>query len=99
MSPPSTPAPSNRPNPLVVSTGVLTKRISRDDSKEPPFEFCMNLTDSELVVVEDTADRDTNAVILKMTAILTFKPDSEDKPLQCNLQSLEVGLRTKQGAV
>lgn len=36
--------------------------------KEPQFELCLNIIDSELVVVESTADWDTNAVILKVKA-------------------------------
>ena len=86
----NSPQPSNKPNPLIVSTGVLSKRRATEENNDAPFELCMNLTDSELVVVEDTSDRDSNAVILKLTAILTYKPSSTDKPLQCNIQSLEV---------
>ena len=80
-----------------MSTGVATKRCVSDESAlgdenedKSPFELCMNLTDSELVVVEDTSDRDSNAVILKTTAILTYKPSHTERPLQCNVQSLEV---------
>ena len=91
-SPTAASSKCHQPNPLIVSTGVLTKRATSDDEPTPdtPFELCMNLTDSEIVVVEATSDRDSNAVILKMTAILTYKPSSSDKPLQCNVQSLEV---------
>ncbi|PNF41787.1 hypothetical protein B7P43_G02611, partial [Cryptotermes secundus] len=34
-------------------------------AEEVPFEFKLNITDSEIVVVEDTSQWDTNAVILK----------------------------------
>ena len=76
----------------ILPIALALVACSSDDEPTPdtPFELCMNLTDSEIVVVEATSDRDSNAVILKMTAILTYKPSSSDKPLQCNVQSLEV---------
>lgn len=54
------------------------------------FEMKINVTDTELVVVEDTSLWDSNAVIVKTTAVVTWKPDYMDKPLSCSLQSLEV---------
>jgi hypothetical protein len=60
---------------------------------DPPFHFKLNVTDTELVVMENTADRDTIAVILKATAILGYKAADSDKPLSCNITSLEVSLR------
>lgn len=54
------------------------------------FEMKVNVTDTELVVVEDTSLWDSNAVIVKTTAVVTWKPDFIDKPLSCSLQSLEV---------
>jgi hypothetical protein len=35
--------------------------------EEIPYELKLNITDSEIVVVEDTSQWDTNAVILKVT--------------------------------
>lgn len=34
--------------------------------EEVPYELKLNITDSEIVVVEDTSQWDTNAVILKV---------------------------------
>jgi hypothetical protein len=39
-------------------------------AEEVPFEFKLNITDSEIVVVEDTCQWDTNAVILKVIRCL-----------------------------
>lgn len=55
-----------------------------------PFELKLNITDSEVVVVEDTSLWDTNAVILKSTTVITYKPNVVDKPLSCNLNNCEV---------
>jgi hypothetical protein len=38
--------------------------------EEVPYELKLNITDSEMVVVEDTSQWDTNAVILKVTRVL-----------------------------
>jgi hypothetical protein len=38
--------------------------------EEVPYELKLNITDSEIVVVEDTSQWDTNAVILKVTRVL-----------------------------
>ncbi|KAL6436334.1 hypothetical protein ACFW04_004699 [Cataglyphis niger] len=57
-----------------------------------PFELKVNITDSELVIVEDTAILDTNAVILKTTAVLSYRSISQEgeKPLSCNLSHCEL---------
>ncbi|CAN8016602.1 unnamed protein product [Ixodes persulcatus] len=55
-----------------------------------PLELKLNMTDTEIVVVEDTAAWDTNAVILKSTAVLTYHWEHVERPLSCNLQNLEV---------
>ncbi|XP_025991490.2 vacuolar protein sorting-associated protein 13D isoform X1 [Solenopsis invicta] len=57
-----------------------------------PFELKINITDSELVIVEDTAILDTNAVILKTTAVLSYRstPQEGEKPLSCNLSHCEL---------
>ncbi|KAG1679362.1 Vacuolar protein sorting-associated protein 13D [Nymphon striatum] len=57
---------------------------------EPTLEFKLNIMDTELVVVEDTSSWDTNAVILKSTAVVTYKMEMCARPLSCSLQRLEV---------
>ena len=55
-----------RLNPMVESTGVMTKHTLIMDQIQVPFELKLNITDSELVVVENSAVWDTSAVILKV---------------------------------
>lgn len=50
---------------LLVIDGREEKRHS--NSEEPvPFELKLNITNSEIVFVEDTSQWDSNAVILKV---------------------------------
>lgn len=51
---------------MVESTGVMTKHTIMQEQAKTPFELKLNITDSELVVVENTALWDTSAVILKV---------------------------------
>ncbi|XP_064629557.1 intermembrane lipid transfer protein VPS13D-like isoform X2 [Lineus longissimus] len=78
-------------SPMNVGGGIVTKRVPvYEKPAEIPFELKLNVTETDIVVVEDTTARDTNAVILKMTAVLTHKPSFSERPLSCSLQSLEV---------
>ncbi|KAK3881484.1 hypothetical protein Pcinc_014068 [Petrolisthes cinctipes] len=84
---------SNTPrlNPMVESTGVMTKHtIIMQEETKPPFELKLNITDSELVVVENTAVWDTSAVILKSTAVISYRPQHQERPLSCNLNQCEL---------
>lgn len=57
---------------------------------EEPMELVLNITDSELVFVETPDQWDTNAVILKSTTILSFRPVEVGKVMSINLNHLEV---------
>lgn len=57
-----------------------------DDS----LELVLNITNSELVFVENTDQWDTNAVILKSTTIVSFRPSELSKVMSLNLNNLEV---------
>lgn len=57
---------------------------------EDPIEVVLNITDSELVFVETPDQWDTNAVILKSTTILSYRPVEVDKVMSINLNNLEV---------
>ncbi|GAB0099028.1 Vacuolar protein sorting-associated protein 13D [Sergentomyia squamirostris] len=59
---------------------------SVDDS----LELVLNITNSELVFVENTDQWDTNAVILKSTTIVSFRPSELSKAMSLNLNNLEV---------
>lgn len=54
------------------------------------FELKLNITDSELVFLERTDQLDTNAVILKSTTVLNYKPHEINKSMSINLNNLEV---------
>lgn len=61
--------------------------------KDPPkgtFELKLNITDSELVFVESTDKLDSNAVILKSTTVLNYRPHEPLKTMSINLNNLEV---------
>ncbi|XP_053697242.1 intermembrane lipid transfer protein Vps13D [Sabethes cyaneus] len=71
--------------------------ISVDASKRTPvtaeinrIELKLNITDSELVLVEKTDQHDSNAVILKSTTVLSYRPFENSRILSINLNNLEV---------
>ncbi|XP_045785521.1 vacuolar protein sorting-associated protein 13D isoform X1 [Maniola jurtina] len=53
-------------------------------------ELKLNVTDSQLVLVEDASLWDTNAVILKSTTVITYRPADVARPVVCELNELEV---------
>ncbi|KAK9889536.1 hypothetical protein WA026_006891 [Henosepilachna vigintioctopunctata] len=63
---------------------------SSNKSEHGTLEVKLNITDSEIVVVENTAQWDTNAVILKSTTVVTYKPNNVQKPLSCSLNHCEM---------
>uniref|UniRef100_A0A8W7P8Q1 UBA domain-containing protein n=1 Tax=Anopheles coluzzii TaxID=1518534 RepID=A0A8W7P8Q1_ANOCL len=50
------------------------------------MELKLNITDSELVFVEKTDQHDTNAVILKSTTVVSYRPFEVNKTLSINLK-------------
>lgn len=69
--------------------------IQKSDSSnqvvpESPIELILNITESELVVVEKTDQWDTNAVILKSTTVVSYRPAEINKVMSINLNHLEV---------
>lgn len=60
------------------------------NSPDIPFELKLNITDSEIVVVENASQWDSNAVILKSTTVVTYKPNDIEKPLSCSLNNCEM---------
>lgn len=85
----------NSPAPESVHLGAAPVPASHESSANSaalPFELKWNITDSELVLVEDTSMWDTNAVILKSTAVLSYRssPQNGEKPMSCNLAHCEL---------
>lgn len=56
---------------------------------ETSYEFKLNVTNSEIVVLQDTSDSNTNALTLRSTTVLSYRP-LVDKPLSCNLNHCEL---------
>ncbi|XP_056631377.1 intermembrane lipid transfer protein Vps13D [Diorhabda sublineata] len=63
---------------------------TKTEGEDSEFELKLNVTDSELVIVEDSSHWDTNAVILKSTTVLNYHPSGLSKPLTCNLNNCEM---------
>ncbi|XP_026669305.1 vacuolar protein sorting-associated protein 13D isoform X1 [Ceratina calcarata] len=84
---------SVEPEPIL---GIMQTTTENNQDNSPstasPFELKINITDSELVIVEDTSVRDTNAVILRSTAVVSYRsaPQDGEKPLSCNLSHCEL---------
>lgn len=76
--------------PKTVKSGVVTKRSSLPMSTERHLEVKVNVTGTEFVVVEDVSCFDTNAIILKGTTVLTYKPQFVDRPFSGSLFGIEV---------
>ena len=77
---------------LGLSQGAVMKQSPNSQSSvKKLFEFKVNITESEIVVVEDVSDPDTRTVILKTTAVFAYRPNHHsEKPISCSLQSIEV---------
>ncbi|KYN30792.1 Vacuolar protein sorting-associated protein 13D [Trachymyrmex septentrionalis] len=88
----NSPEPDPIPGSVHVSIVNQETEIIDTVATAVPFELKVNITDSELVIVEDTAILDTNAVILKTTAVLSYRstPQEGEKPLSCNLSHCEL---------
>ncbi|XP_007940863.1 vacuolar protein sorting-associated protein 13D [Orycteropus afer afer] len=76
--------------PKTVKSGVVTKRSSLPVPTERHLEVKVNVTGTEFVVVEDVSCFDTNAIILKGTTVLTYKPRFIDRPFSGSLFGIEV---------
>ncbi|CAH3878880.1 unnamed protein product [Pieris brassicae] len=54
------------------------------------MELKLNVTDSQLVLVEDASVWDTNAVILKSTTVITYRDGDSGRGVVCEVSELEV---------
>ncbi|KAK7884105.1 hypothetical protein WMY93_027228 [Mugilogobius chulae] len=86
----STDSGSSVTMPKTVKSGVVTKRSTVPVSQDRCLEVKINVTGTEFVVVEDSSCLDTNAIILKGTTVLTYKPRLLDRPFSGSLAGIEV---------
>ena len=76
--------------PLYPTAGVVTRRNPVIQTTGPVFELKLNITDSEVVILADTSQWESSAVILRSTTVLAFRPAWKERPLSCNLNNAEV---------
>ncbi|XP_077570887.1 intermembrane lipid transfer protein VPS13D isoform X2 [Stigmatopora nigra] len=76
--------------PKRVKSGVVTKRSTVPVTHSRCMEVKVNVTGTEFVIVEDSSCLDTNAIILKGTTVLTYKPRLLDRPFSGSLAGIEV---------
>uniref|UniRef100_A0A3Q2EIY1 Vacuolar protein sorting 13 homolog D n=1 Tax=Cyprinodon variegatus TaxID=28743 RepID=A0A3Q2EIY1_CYPVA len=76
--------------PKTVKRGVVTKRSTVLVTQDRCLEVKVNVTGTEFVVVEDLSCLDTNAIVLKGTTVLTYKPRLADRPFSGSLAGIEV---------
>lgn len=83
-------APDTPKDPMPQRRGMDVSVTSPTATEEEPMELVLNITDSELVFVERPDQWDTNAVILKSTTIVSYRPAEITKVMSINLNHLEV---------
>ncbi|XP_078806203.1 intermembrane lipid transfer protein VPS13D isoform X4 [Oryzias latipes] len=76
--------------PKTVKSGVVTKRSTVPVTQDHCLEVKINVTGTEFVVVEDRSSLESNAIILKGTTVLTYKPRLLDRPFSGSLAGVEV---------
>lgn len=77
--------PSWRSNKMVKQTSTAHEAEMKTDS-----EIILNITDSELIFVENVELTDTNAIILKNTTVLQYRPNNHICPVSIDVNHLEV---------
>lgn len=60
------------------------------EASGPVFEFKLNITDSDFIIIADPSLSDSTAVILRSTTVLAYRPDMSDRPFSANLNNAEV---------
>lgn len=57
---------------------------------QDPIEIKINLTNTDLVLVENTSDKHSQAVILRLTAFIEYNQRKLNRPFESCLQSMEL---------
>lgn len=85
----------------VEVTDALHKRTRNLTPQEPfksytttknqsMYEFVLNITNSEIVFIENNDQTDTDAIILKSTTVLSYKPNKTFNPISIDINHLEI---------
>lgn len=77
--------PSWCSNKMLKQTSTTHEAEMKTDS-----EIILNITDSELIFVENVELTDTNAIILKNTTVLQYRPNNHICPVSIDVNHLEV---------
>ncbi|KAM7356415.1 vacuolar protein sorting 13D [Cochliomyia hominivorax] len=73
-----------------VNTQKDSVRISAGMDDNSKYEFVLNITNSEIVFVENDNQIDTNAIILKSTTVYSYKPNNVVVPMSIDINHLEI---------
>ncbi|EDW18711.2 uncharacterized protein Dmoj_GI13376 [Drosophila mojavensis] len=68
----------------------LTQTDHTQTADNSVSEYIINVTDSEIIFAEQCNRLDSNAVILKSTTVISFKPHNHCVPLSININHLEI---------
>ncbi|XP_017089564.2 intermembrane lipid transfer protein Vps13D [Drosophila bipectinata] len=78
------------------SPAPVVSNVTNPSSQKPQVdnsvatEFVVNITDSEIIFAEECSRLDSNAIILKSTTVISYKPNSNSVPLSLNINHLEI---------
>lgn len=64
--------------------------INQQQQVQQPIEIKLNLTNTDLVMVEKTNDKNSQAVILRLTAFIEYNQRKANRPFESCLQSVEL---------
>ncbi|XP_071747088.1 intermembrane lipid transfer protein VPS13D [Lepeophtheirus salmonis] len=76
--------------PIYPSVGIISKRTPMIETSGPVFELKINITESEIVILAEPFNKNSQAIILHSTTVIAYRPDMSEKPFSCNLNNAEV---------
>lgn len=66
----------------------IPPKVTHEESQK--YELVLNITNSEIIFVENSAQFDSNAIILKSTTVFSYKPHSNIVPISVDINHLEI---------
>ncbi|XP_051860655.1 intermembrane lipid transfer protein Vps13D isoform X1 [Drosophila albomicans] len=81
--------------PVMPMNHRASQALQMDQASAQPIEasvteYIINVTDSEIIFVEQYNRLDSNAIILKSTTVISYKPNNSCVPLSININHLEI---------